>query len=338
MGMMPCPGEKPILKIEPFIPRRGLASGHLQTLAGYFLRRPNTLPAGEPRIVEVEPGVRILCRCHWQPQSQQRLTVIVLHGLAGSCDSPQVVGLASRAWAAGMNVVRMNMRNCGGTETLTPALFHSGLSGDVAAVVRELISTDGVPRIALAAYSMGANMILKLLGEWGENNSGPREVCAAAVVSPLMDLAASSSALHTGWNRIYERHFVRQLGRLYRRKAELFPDIYDVHILRGIRSMYDFDDRIVGPCGGFRSADDYYERARSSRLAGCIQVPTLILHSKDDPFIRILPETRARLETNPRVEFVETERGGHCGFLAASQPNDDGRWAERAAIDYLSNF
>jgi uncharacterized protein len=320
---------------EPFVPRRGLGGPHRQTLASYFLRRAHNLPAPEDRLVEVEKDSRLLCHCNWQASKNSALTVVIVHGLAGSSASPHVVGVARKAWEAGMNVVRINMRNCGGTETLTPTLYHSGLSSDVDAVVRELISQDACDRLALVGYSMGANLVLKLAGEWGA--AVPRPIRAVAVVSPLMDLAASADALHRSENRLYERQFVFKLARLFRRKAKLFPERYDAARLKGIRSLREFDDRITGPYSGFENADDYYQRARSSRSVEAIAVPTFVIHSADDPFIRLLPETRVRLLSNPNIQFLETAQGGHCAFLA-SPDGYDGRWAERRVIQFLCRY
>ncbi len=320
--------------VEPFVPRRGLAGPHRQTLASYLFRRVNLLPEPENLLIRVDEQSQVLCHANWQPDRAGALTALIVHGLAGSSASPHVVGLASKAWAAGMNVVRMNVRNCGDTETLTPTLYHSGLSSDVGAVVREL-SNYGAGHLALAGYSMGANLVLKLAGEWG--NTPPREVRAVAVVSPLMDLSASADALHLRENRLYEWQFVHKLARLFRRKAALFPGRFDLSLLKGIRSLREFDDRITGPCGGFRDADDYYEQARSSRHADEIALPSLIVHSADDPFIRLLAQTRDKLNSNPNIRFLETARGGHCAFLAAPQ-GYDGRWAEKVLVEFLRRF
>ena len=114
----------------------------------------------------------VLCHCHWQANAGQCLTVLLVHGLEGSSRSQYVLGNAARAWAAGCNVIRMNMRNCGGTEDLSPTLYHSGLSGDVAAVMRTLAAEKGLRAFALVGYSMGGNLVLKLAGELGENAAG----------------------------------------------------------------------------------------------------------------------------------------------------------------------
>lgn len=229
-----------------------------------------------------------------------------------------------------MNVVRMNMRNCGGTERLTPTLYHSGLSDDVGSIVRTLIEKDKLQRIALVGYSMGGNLVLKLAGEWG--TAAPAELRAVAAVSPAADLAASADAMHLKFNRIYEWKFLFSLMQRYGRKRALFPEIYNPS--RFPRSIREFDDLITARYNGFAGAQDYYTRAAASRVADRIGVPALVIHSTDDPFIRMLPETRAKFLANPNVTLIETRHGGHCAFLAQAN-GYDGRWAERRMIHFF---
>src|SRR5205807_1385928 len=191
---------------EPFVPRRFLRNRHAQTLAGNFLPRKNRLPEGEERVFQVEEDVQVLCHCHWQPDRTKRLTVIILHGLEGSSLSQYVIGTGSKAWAAGMNVVRMNMRNCGGTETLAPTLYHSGLSSDIGSVLRTLLEQKHLQRVGAVGYSMGGNLVLKMAGDWGKD--APRELKAVVGVSPAADLAASADAMHDIDNRMYEWKFL----------------------------------------------------------------------------------------------------------------------------------
>src|SRR5579871_2458 len=187
---------------EPFAPRGLLRNGHAQTLAGNFLPRQNLLPPAEERLFQVTADTQVLCHCHWQPDRRSRPAIVIVHGLEGSSDSQYVVGVGSKAWCAGMNVVRMNMRNCCGTERLTPTLYHSGLSSDVGQVVRTLIEQEKLRRFGLVGYSMGGNLVLKLAGEL--SNNAPAEIKAVAAVSPAADLAASADAMHLKSNRIYE--------------------------------------------------------------------------------------------------------------------------------------
>ena len=320
--------------LRPFEPRRGLRNAHLQTIIGNYLRRPVFRAETVAEAVEVDAtdGSRVMCHCNWQPESvrAQRLTVILVHGLEGSSESRYIRGIASRAWDAGCNVVRMNMRNCGDTDHLTPTLYHSGLSSDVGAVIRHYAAQFKLERVALVGYSMGGNLVLKLAGEWGHEVP----LCAVATVCPAIDLAAGSDALHEPANRVYEWHFLRGLMRRYRRKAALYPQIYGSGEVRPIRSLRQFDDQIVARHSGFRDADDYYYRAASARVVDKIVVPTLILRAVDDPFVRMTQETRAKLLANPHVLLVETPHGGHCAYLSRDR-GEDIHWAEASIIRYL---
>lgn len=334
----------PGFTITDFVPRRWLRSGHLQTLAGNFLPRRLQLPEPEPLLVEVQGPVagygpsQVLCHCHWQPQEvrRQRLTLVLVHGLEGSSSSQYIVGNTARALAAGLNVVRMNMRSCGGTDQLSPTIYHSGRSRDIGRVFAAIVKQQQLEAVALVGYSMGGNLVLRWSGELGE--AFPRQLKAVVGISPLMDLAPSSAALHRPSNRVYEWHFLRSMIARVRRRKTMYPRIYGDARVGRIRSMRDFDDEIVARYGGFRDADDYYAKVASSNHASEIRVPTLIVHSLDDPFIRMLPATREALIANPHVTLFETQHGGHCAFLApAAEANDDGRWAERTLLRFLLN-
>jgi hypothetical protein len=305
----------------------------LQTIVGNYLPRPEFRCESIAETVEVDPadGSRVMCHCDWQPEAvrARRLTIILVHGLEGSSESRYIKGIAGRAWAAGCNVIRMNMRNCGDTDELTPTLYHSGLSGDVGAVMRHYAARYGLERVALVGYSMGGNLVLKLAGEWGTD----LPLCAVATVCPAIDLAAGSDALHEPANRLYEWHFLRGLMRRYRRKVALYPHIFKTNI-GSIRSLRQFDDEIVARYCGFRDADDYYYRAASARVVDKIAVPTLVLRAVDDPFVRMVPETRAALLANPHVMLVETQHGGHCAYLSQDR-GDDIHWAEASLVRFL---
>jgi predicted alpha/beta-fold hydrolase len=224
----------------------------------------------------------------------------------------------------------MNMRNCGDSDALTPTLYHSALSGDVGAVIEHYTQRFGLERVALVGYSMGGNLVLKLAGEWGKR----QPLCAVAAVCPAIDLAAGSDALHEPANRIYEWHFLRRLMRRYKRKTELFPSIYQNNGIGPVRSLREFDDKIVARYCGFRDADDYYYRAAAARVIDRIAVPTLILRALDDPFIRLTLETRNKILANPHVRLIETRHGGHCAYLSTDR-GDDIHWAESTVIRYL---
>jgi predicted alpha/beta-fold hydrolase len=326
-----------------FQPRRFLSNGHLQTIAGNYLARINGLPKPEAQLVEVSPAAanqiasQVLCQCHWQPEEvrAERPTAIIVHGLEGSSDSQYVVGNANKLWRAGCNIVRMNMRNCGGTEALSPTLYHSGLSNDVLAVMNFFVGQYGLQSMSLIGYSMGGNLVLKLAGELGA--TAPPTLRSVIGVSPAVDLQPSADALHLPQNRLYELKFLHHLLRRFRRKAMLFPRAYDRNRAVGIRSLREFDDRITAFYSGFTGADDYYNRAAAARVLDRIAVPALILHALDDPFVRLSSETRDKVLANPNITLMESRHGGHCAFLA--QPDEvfeyDGYWAEHTLLRFL---
>ena len=311
-----------------------MKGGHVQTIASFLMPRRIQLPAAEERLIEVEPGISVRCHCHWQGDRRSALTLIVLHGLEGSADSQYMLGVTRNGLAAGMNVVRMNQRNCGGMDHCAPTLYNSGLSADVAAVARNVVERDGIARFALVGFSMGGNIVLKLAGEWGRN--GPAQFRAVAAVCPAMDLAASADALHHPSNRLYEYYFLMQLFRRFRRKVRLFPERFDVLRLRGVSSLRGFDDRVTAYYCGFSGAVDYYARAAAANVVDRIAVPAMIIHAANDPFIRVSPETRRKILANPNIAYVETEDGGHCAFLGQSNDDgNDGRWAEHQVVEFV---
>jgi uncharacterized protein len=293
-----------------------------------------SLPAAEERLVEVATGINVRCWCHWQHDRTRAMTLVVVHGLEGSSESQYMMGVARNGLAAGMNVVLMNQRNCGGMDHCAPTLYNSSLSGDVAAVAKSVIEKDGVSRFALVGFSMGGNLVLKCAGEWGRG--GPPQFKAVAAVCPAMDLAASADALHGPSNRIYEWYFLLQLFRRIRTKAKYFPNDFDLTRLRGVTSLRLFDDRVTAPYCGFAGADDYYARAAAANVVDRIAVPGLIIHAANDPFIRVRPETLRKIAANPNLTYVETADGGHCAFVGEPDGNGyDGRWAEREVVEFV---
>ncbi len=326
--------------MRSFTPRPWLRGGHVQTVASFLLQRRFHLPAPEERLIEVESGVPVLCHCHWQADRAHALTLIVVHGLEGSSDSQYMLGITEKALAAGMNVIRYNQRNCGGTDALAPVLYHSGLSNDVAAVAREIVAHDGVERLALVGFSMGGNIVLKLAGEWG--SQAPPQFRAVAACCPALDLSASSDALHEPGNRIYETYFLWQLRRRLQQKARLFPGHFDPTRANGVRSLREFDDKVTAHYCGFTGVDDYYDRASAAHTVRQIAVPALVLYAANDPFVRITEETRTKIAANQNIHFVETSDGGHCAFVGTRNGSDgrrdDGYWAESEIVNFLRQF
>lgn len=319
-------------EIPRFEPHPWLRSGHAQTIGAAFAPRKFALPRGEKRLFRVDEETQLQGVCHWQEGRRRELPVIVIvHGLEGSCDSNYARGIANKAWARGFHTIRLNQRNCGGTERLTPTLYNSGLSGDYRAVLLELIA-QGFEKIFFAGYSMGGNLVTKMAGELGE--SAPKELRGVATVCPALDLSRCADALEERQNYLYQWHFVSGLMERYRKKCELFPGRYRRNGFGPIRTVREFDDKITAPCFGFRDAEEYYESAGAKRVIGQVAVPLLLITAQDDPFVPFVSFVAAKVEANPRVRFVAPEHGGHCGFV--SRWNGLERfWAEQRIVEFV---
>jgi len=271
--------------------------------------------------------------CHWQADPRMHPTLVVLHGLEGSSDSGYMRGCAEKATLAGFNVLRLNQRNCGGTEHLTPTLYHSGRSGDLRAVALELIQRDHLPEIFFAGYSMGGNLVLKMAGEFG--NAAPKELRGIVAVAPCFDLAACADALGERRNYVYNAHFVRRLKRRMRRKARLFAGIYSLNGLDRVGSVRDFDERITAPFCGFDGADDYYAKASAMRVLAAIRAPTLILTAQDDPFVPYSTFDNAAIRGNANIRVMAPVHGGHCGFIS-EEGGEERFWSEARVVEFCA--
>jgi predicted alpha/beta-fold hydrolase len=297
-------------------------------------RRFPRLPAPEPRCFDVAADARVLAHCHWHARPTEHPTFLLLHGLEGSSLAHYICGISDKAWAAGWNVVRLNQRNCGGTERLSRGLYHSGLTHDPLTVLRELIERDRVPAVAVAGYSLGGNLALKLAGELGD--AAPPELVAVCAVSPTMDLAVCVEALERRSNLLYEWNFVRNLRGRMRRKAAAWPGVYDLSALPSVRTVRQFDEAFTAPHHGFRDAADYYHRASAMRVIDRIRVPALIVTAEDDPFVPTGPFRHPAVTGNPNLHVAITPSGGHCAFVEAGAAGYDGYWAEREIVRFAA--
>jgi predicted alpha/beta-fold hydrolase len=291
------------------------------------------LPAAEARFFDVAEDARVLAHCNWQPDRKAAPTLLALHGLEGSSEAHYMRGLAEKACAAGFNVVRLNQRNCGGTEHLSRGLYHSGLTADPRFVLTELIEHDQLSRFVVAGYSLGGNVTMKLAGELAD--TAMPEVKAFAAVSPVIDLEACMQAIERFENRIYEWNFCRNLQGRMRRKSKVFPGAFKTEGLWRLWSIRAFDDRYTAPNAGYQGASDYYHRASATRVIDRVGRPALILSAADDPFVppRIfdVPEVR----NNPHITTVITPGGGHCAFVENRLDDYDGYFAEQLVVDFL---
>ncbi len=292
-------------------------------------------PTGMPtqhRIFQITPETGLLTKCHWQPSPGNKPTVLMIHGLEGCTESHYMIGLAQKVWGKGWNCIRINQRNCGGSEHLTPTLYHNGLSQDYGQIIQEITEKDGCQYIWLIGYSMGGNLTLKLAGEM---NSTLPSLRGVAAVSPNIQPASCVRALQRPSNWIYHQHFLQSLKAKLQRKAQLYPGKWDLSQLPKIQNMREFDDVYTAPDGGFHDAKDYYAKSAAENTLKSIAIPTLIITAQNDPFIPFDIFDNPSLIENTFIQLLAPKQGGHCGFFQHRQPQEDPFWAENRIVDWI---
>jgi predicted alpha/beta-fold hydrolase len=318
-----------------FTPARRLSNGHVMTVVAWAAQRDfSDLPTPEARLIRVSDDTEVVADCYWQQHRARRPVLLALHGLEGSSSVHYMKGLARQAWRRGWNAVLLNQRNCGGTEHLTPSLYHSGLTADPLSVIDNLVREDGISAVGVVGYSLGGNLAVRLAGELGD--SGRLPVRGVVAVCPTIDLERCVRAIERPVNIGYQFNFVRNLKARMRRKAAAWPGRFDLGPLRRIWTIRAFDDRYTAPHHGFGSAANYYHQASALRVVDRVRVPALILAAEDDPFVPASQFREDVVRSNPSVQPVISRHGGHCAFLT----DGDGHaryWAEEAALDFLAS-
>jgi predicted alpha/beta-fold hydrolase len=313
-------------RIQPstFRPAWWLKSPHLQTLWPVFFRQRPQLNLQHER-VELSDGDFIDIAWHLRPDSP---LVLVIHGLEGSLHSHYAQTLMQALHHAGFASVFMHLRGCSGTHNRLPGSYHSGRTADIAEVLTHLQQTQRMPNAAIG-FSLGGNLILKYLGETGANAG----LQAAIAVSVPFQLQECACKLERGFSVIYGRYLVNKLKVSYRSKFSQMTSPLAVD-LNTLKTLFAFDDHITAPLNGFAGAEDYYSRSSSRQFLPHIQIPTLIIHAQDDPFMY---PTTAPTETmlSNCVTLELTTHGGHVGFVAGNVPWRAEYWLETRMIEWL---
>jgi predicted alpha/beta-fold hydrolase len=313
-------------------PARWLPGPHSMTMFGRVVRRPPRQPIRRERW-ELADG-DFLDLDFLDGESPAAPLLVVLHGLEGSSQASYVRGLTATAHAAGLASCAMNFRGCSGTLNRLPRFYHSGETGDLAALVDRLVAEQPGRPLGLVGFSLGGNVVAKYLGERGDDV--PFEVRAAAVVSVPFDLTACAHALDGPGvqARIYRGLFIRSLKLKAAAKAKRFPQAVDAARAARARTFAEIDGWFTAPLHGFASAEDYWQRCSSGPLLGGVRRPLLALSAHDDPFVpgESLPVELAR--GNPLVTLEVTPAGGHLAFVSGPFWAPE-RWAERRAVEFL---
>lgn len=318
----------------PFAPARWTSGGNLQTLAGYLLPSPKHLPHTKVQHVALADG-DLLALCENVPRhATPRGVLLLLHGLGGHADSAYMLRVAARFLAHGWITLRLNHRGAGQGRGLARGLYHAGKSDDLACVMQHIGALYPNLPFVSAGFSLSGNMLLKYLGETWQ--TPPAHLCGAVAICPPIDLELSSQAIRRARNRLYDLRFVRLLKDAMRERYADFAD-YPAYALAHVATVYDFDRYITAPHHGFDSAEDYYQRNSALQFLANINLPTVLIASKDDPFI---PKASfAHLPPNPALSFYLTTSGGHMGFIASTPtPWRDRRWMDYAIAWHAEKF
>lgn len=321
---------------RPFHPPPWARNRHVQTLAGKFLRPRPPIPLRRERW-ETPDGdfLDLDFVCGGADDGLDHAPIVLLlHGLEGNALRSYALLSYQALRRRGVAAVGLNFRSCGGEANRLARSYHSGETGDPRWVLERLRERWPGRRVGALAFSLGGNVLLKLLADLGAE--GPKLVDAAAVVSVPFDLSAGADALESGpLVRAYARHFLRSLVEKAVGKAELLGPLVRMDAVRRARTIREFDERATAPIHGFQGAAHYYASCSSAPRLGTVRVQTLVLQSGDDPFLprEALPE--AALASNPAFVSVISERGGHVGFVEGP-PWSPRFWAEEEAARFLA--
>ena len=322
--------------MKKFKPAFGLKNRHFQTLYSSLFRK---LP---PLKIEVEKftlsdGDFLECHWHNRPKADSKTPIIVLfHGLAGSYESPYIQGLMREAALNGFATVLMHFRGCSGRENLQARSYHSGDSGDALAWLNMVAEKFSNSQLFGVGYSLGGNMLLKLLGELGTNSP----LSAVVSVSAPLQLDICADAMDRGFSKLYQHILLKSLNHSLEKKFEKHDMQKLINIeksdVQNLKTFWEFDEAYTAPIHGFASAQDYYTRCSSKQFLKTIQTPTLIIHSSDDPFMttEILP---IKEELSNTITLELSAHGGHVGFIAGSFLKPD-YWLEKRIVHFFNGF
>jgi uncharacterized protein len=310
-----------------------IPGAHGQTLWGKLIRRP-TLPPGRTERWETPDGDFLdLYRIDGQPQAPR---VILLHGLEGGLRSHYVSGLLTEIGSRGWGADLMIFRSCGAELNRSDRSYHSGETSDLAFVVDQLGLEHRESSLGIVGVSLGGNVLLKYLGERGDN--APSIVRGAVAVSVPFDLAASADNINQGFSRVYQEFFLQSLRRKAAAKALRSGLPILAERARATRTLREFDDVITAPLHGFSDANDYYNRCSSIHSLGEIRIKTLLISAADDPFLppEVLKSVQTLAEENHALELDFLPWGGHVGFVAGTNPLRPDYYMERRVGEFLA--
>lgn len=329
-------------RFPKFQPSRLLALPHVQTLGAFLfpgIQKHGNVGVAEScssklqRTVELHDGDHLVihddCPQGWQTGDR---IVILLHGFCGDHRSPYVVRLANKLNQNKIRSIRVDFRGFGLSTYVSRSHLYAGCSHDVADVVSDVHEMHPSSNISLVGFSIGGNILLKLLGEWG--NDFPQFIESAVAVSPPIDLVYASWNIRNRGNQIYEAYFVKRLRESMTTRRRCVPNLLDTGVNPLPRRLQHWDEQLTAPIWGFRNAQDYYQQCSAGPLLKNVRVPTKILWSEDDPMVPF--DSIERFTVSNQIELMETKRGGHLGFLNQRKTADPDRyWMDWRILEWI---
>ncbi|MFM8174676.1 MAG: YheT family hydrolase [Pirellulaceae bacterium] len=316
-------------------PRWYLRNGHLQTmLVPYTLRPESRFDVSAHQVPFGENSATCLYESHGRSDSKSDQAILLIHGLAGSHASPYLVRIADHLTALGHRVFRMDLPGCGPSMSLSDLPAHAGCSDIIRRVMMWSSQHLGIARWRVAGFSLGGNILLKMLAE-SRQDGWSTGVERAVVVAPPIDLARCCDSIESRRNWLYNRFFVRMLRSAAHQRASLWPRWQERFRLlhKPIRSIRDFDDQFTAPLIGFQNAAEYYDQCSSARLLDRIRVPTEVLVDRSDPIVPVAIYEDAPWSSS--CQLTITKHGGHLGYLNHSRSEGLGCWMDHWVADHL---
>ncbi|CAH9018269.1 hydrolase [Candidatus Nitrosacidococcus sp. I8] len=306
-----------------------LSNSHLQTIWGArFRTRPKTLLLWER--LELPDGDFL--DLTWSGQGKSPI-VVILHGLEGSYRSRYASGILAAIAHQGWRGVLMHFRGCSGEPNRLNRGYHSGDTADFQTVLNILQEREPNTPLAAIGYSLGGNVLLKWLGTQIKQNY----LKSAVGISVPFDLQQAAQQLAQKDSKIYQISLIRVLKHSMHRKFSNKNCPFNLKALRKVQTFEEFDNLVTAPLHGFRDAYDYWQQSSCKQFLAKIKTPTLILHSKDDPF---LPQTAipSEADLSDSVQLELSQQGGHVGFVSGSFPWNMEYWLDQRIIRFLQTY
>ena len=322
-------------EIPPFHPHPLLRGGNRQTIAGVYLPSGRLAYRAKQHLIDLPDGDKLAlhedCPDDWQDGDQ---VALLIHGLGGCHGSPYMVRIADKLVARGVRVFRKDLRGWGAGAKIAKQPFHAARTEDIGASVAIIRSLAPNSPLSLIGFSLGANMLLKWLGDQGGSGQNDDAMKALAIAPPI-DLMRCCRNLSRGFGKVYDRKYAGFLWGHLRDRRDVVPEFAAALLERSPKRIFEFDERFTAPLGGFESVEHYYETASAKNVLQQITTPTLILSAYDDPIVPGAVLEEAKLA--PQTELHLTERGGHLGFIAGRNGEPDRRWMDWRVVDFVTH-